>query len=196
MRINVSRLRKTFINRIHEILDGDLVATSAAAGNSPKVTALHYLRPSEKSKENWRFMGQALVEELLTNSIGSTEKTPTGRCTDTKTGQFAPKKDGQICMSFVDCLRCRNYVVTGDDLYRLFSFYWRILRERSRMDKTRWQRQLAHIIRLIDRDVIEQGLAKGIFKKTQVAQVKDHARRNPHPYWRSDVTLETLGILT
>ena len=28
MRINVSRLRKTFVNRVHEILDGDIVATA------------------------------------------------------------------------------------------------------------------------------------------------------------------------
>jgi len=54
MRINVSRLRKTFVNRVHEILDGDLAATAAAAGNQPRITDQHYLRPGVEAKANWR----------------------------------------------------------------------------------------------------------------------------------------------
>ena len=128
MRVNVSVLRKTFVNRMYEILDGDLVASAAAAGNSPHVTERSYLRPGESSKKNWNFMGSTLTNELLTRTLGATERTPMGACTDTKTGEFAPGRDGATCMNFLNCLRCRNYVVTGDDLHRLFSFYWRILR--------------------------------------------------------------------
>lgn len=50
LRINVSRLRKTFINRINEILDDDLVTTAVAAGNTPQVTGNVYLRPGEGSR--------------------------------------------------------------------------------------------------------------------------------------------------
>jgi hypothetical protein len=77
-------------------------------------------------------------------------------------------------------------VVTGDDLYKLFSFYWRILRERDRMDARLWQKHYAHIPRLIDRDVIAVGLAKKDFKPAAVEAARERARHDPHPYWRRD----------
>lgn len=193
LRINVSRLRKTFVNRIFEILDGDIVSTASAAGNTVKVTDVNYLRPGEHAQKNWKFMGVALVTELLTSTLGATEKTPVGRCSDSENGDYAPKRDGAICMSFANCIRCRNYVVTGEDLYRLFSFYWRILSERTRMPPKRWQREFAHIIRLIDQDVIAAGLAKGIFKQALVESERERARRDPHPFWKSDTIMSDLA---
>ncbi|MDR6453470.1 hypothetical protein [Variovorax paradoxus] len=192
MRVNVSRLRKTFINRIYEILDGDIAATAVAAGDSVEVTSISYLRPGEDSQKNWKFMGIALVDELLTNTIGATERTPVGRCSDVRDGEYAPKRDGSICMSFFNCLRCRNYVVTADDLYRLFSFYWRILLERTRMIRGRWKHQFSHIIRLIDHDVIQAGIAQGVFKKEQVDSERERARLNPHPFWRSSTIVADI----
>ncbi|WP_318834175.1 hypothetical protein [Burkholderia cepacia] len=192
LRINISRLRKTFVNRIYEILAGDTVATAAAAGDTVAVTDVNYLRPGESSKENWKFMGTALVKELLTNTLGETERTPVGSCSDPEQGDYAPKREGATCMNFFNCLRCRNYVVTGDDLYRLFSFYWRILSERERMSRHKWRKHLAHIVRLIDRDVIDAGLSKGIFKADIVARERARARVSPHPYWRSDSIIAGL----
>ena len=96
-------------------------------------------------------------------------------------------------MSFLNCIRCSNYVVTGDDLHRLFSFYWRILDERTRMPPKRWQREFAHIIRLIDRDVIAVGLAKGIFKKKAVELERQRARIHSHPFWQSDSVVSDLA---
>lgn len=195
MRINVSRLRKTFVNRVYEILDGDVVATATAAGNSLVVTMRNYLRPSEDARKNWRFMGLVLVEELLTNTLGATERTPVGRCSDTTAGEYAPKRNGDLCQSFLNCLRCRNYVVTGDDLWRLFSFYFRILRERPRVDKRRWDHHLAHIPRLIDRDVIQAGLRRKLFKPEQVNAARERARHDPHPLWASPTIINELNSL-
>ncbi len=195
LRLNVARLRKTFVNRIYEILDGDILGTAIAAGNQVRITDQHYLRPGEEAAKNWLFMGQCLVQELLTNTLGATERTPVGRCSDSKNGQFAPARDGEVCQSFLNCLRCRNYVVTGDDLWRLFSFYWRVLKERPRVDKRRWERHLAHIPRLIDRDVIQQGLAKRVFTQAQVDAARERARQSPHPFWASDTVIADLGDL-
>lgn len=195
LRLSVSRLRKTFVNRIYEILDGDILGTAVAAGNQARITDQHYLRPGEDAARNWVFMGQCLVQELLTNTLGATERTPAGQCSDNKTGQFAPAREGEVCQSFLNCLRCRNYVVTGDDLWRLFSFYWRVIKERSRVDKRRWERHLAHIPRLIDRDVIEQGLAKNVFTRAQVDAARERARHSPHPFWASDTVIADLGDL-
>lgn len=96
-------------------------------------------------------------------------------------------------MSFINCLRCRNYVVTGDDLYRLFSFYWRVLKEQARMEPKRWRRQFAHIVRLIDRDVIDSGLTQGVFKQAMVNAERERARVDPHPFWRCDTILGDLA---
>ncbi|CDN87621.1 phage integrase SAM-like domain-containing protein [Hydrogenophaga intermedia] len=193
MRINVSRLRKTFVNRIYEILDGDVASTAIAAGDTVNVTMANYLQPGEDSQRNWKFMGSALVQELLTNTLGATERTPVGRCSDNKHGDYAPKKNGSVCMSFLNCLRCRNYVVTGDDLYRLFSFYWRVLRERARIAPERWRRQFAHIVRLIERDVVAIGLARGVFVESIVDRERERARVDPHPFWRGDTIIADLA---
>jgi hypothetical protein len=195
LRVTVSRLRKTFVNRVYEILDGDVLATAVAAGNQVRVTDQHYLRPGEDAEKNWRFMGQCLVRELLTNTLGTTERTPVGRCSDHKNGEFAPRRDGKVCQSFLNCLRCRNYVVTGDDLWRLFSFYWRVLKERSHVDKRRWDRHLSHIPRLIDRDVIQAGVLKNVFTQAQVNAARERARQDPHPFWTSDTILAGIGEL-
>jgi hypothetical protein len=195
LKVNVSRLRKTFVNRVFEILDGDLIATAQASGSTVAVTDSLYLRPSEDSRKNWRFMGVVLVNELLTNTIGATERTPMGRCSDPRNGEFAPKRPGAVCMSFMNCLRCRNYVVTGDDLYRLFSFYWRILQERARLGRRAWKRRYSHIVRTIDRDVVAVGLNKGVLKRLDVERQRARARLDPHPFWKSASIVEDVESL-
>lgn len=195
LRINVSRLRKTFVNRINEILDGDLATTAVAAGNQPRVTEQHYLRPGSDAKKNWRFMGACLVTELLTGTVGATERTPVGRCSDIRSGEYAPKQSGGVCQSFMNCLRCRNYVVTGDDLWRLFSFYWRVLKERTRVGSRRWEKHLAYIPRMIDRDVVQDGLARKVFTRNQVDAARDRARRDPHPFWVGETIISDLEDL-
>jgi len=194
LRINVSRLRKTFINRVYEILDGDVPATAFAAGNTTAVTQSSYLRPGENAQRNWKFMGAALVQELLTGTIGATEVTPMGQCTSTTQGQYAPKQENKICMSFLNCVRCTNYVVTGDDLYRLFSFYWRVFEERSRMNPVQWKRQFSHIVRLIERDIVDNGISQGIFSVEHVAQERERAKLDIHPFWRSESILSDLSV--
>ena len=195
LRVNVSRLRKTFVNRIYEILDGDLLTTAAAAGNQPKITDQFYLRAGSHARKNWRFMGVCLASELKTGTLGATERTPVGRCSDSKSGAYAPKRAGSICQSFLNCLRCRNYVVTGDDLWRLFSFYWCVLKDRHRVGAARWEREFSHIPRLIDRDVVLKGLARKVFTKVQVESARERARRDPHPFWASHTIVSELEEL-
>ena len=190
LRVNVSILRKTFINRVNEILGDDTSSVAKAAANSPRVVAHHYLRPSEDAPSNWRFMGELLVTELLTSTIGSTAKTPIAQCSDPINGQLAPKINGASCMNFLNCVRCRNLVVTGDDLYRLFSYYWRIYHERERVGRTRWSKRYAHIIRLIDRDIVARGMEKRVFDKVAVEGARSRARSNPHPFWALESVFE------
>ena len=188
LRLNVSRLRKTFANRIFELLDGDLATTAIALGNLPEVAGRSYLVPPEEAKRDWRFMGEILVKELLSRTIGATYKlVPTGRCSDPVNGQYAPKREGATCINFLNCLRCRHYAVTVDDLYKLFSFYFRVLSERTRMDKGRWNKHYAHIPRLIDDYIVAEGLRRGMFKPAVIEAARDRARAQPHPFWSYDL---------
>jgi hypothetical protein len=188
MRLNISRLRKTFANRIYELLDGDLPTTAIALGNSVRVAGHNYLRPGESAKANWKFMGNLLVQELLNKTIGDSYKqTPTGNCSDMKFGQYAPKRDGALCFSFLNCVRCKHYAVSSDDLYKLFSFYFRVIAERSRIGKQRWTKDYSHIPRLIDRDIVAEGLRRGIFKSLEVEAARQKARTKPHLFWSFDL---------
>ncbi|MCF9002373.1 hypothetical protein [Pseudomonas syringae] len=188
LRINISRLRKTFANRIFELLAGDLVTTAVALGNTPQVAGRNYMAASADARRNWQFMGEILVKELLSRTIGATYHiTPMGRCGDPVNGQYAPKREGSACFSFLNCLRCKHYAVTGDDLHRLFSFYFRVFAERSRMGKQRWVQEYAHIPRLIDNYIVAEGLRRGTFKSTTVDAAREQARHAPHPFWSSDV---------
>lgn len=193
LHLNISRLRKTFFNRLYELLDGDIVTTASAGGNTVTVTTKNYLRPSEHAQKNWKFMGITMVEELLSATLGATERTPIGRCSDPVHGDYAPKREGSVCMSFLNCLRCRNYVVTTDDLHRLFSFYWRVLSERARMTPKRWKREFSHIIRLIDQDVVDVGISKGIFSKAVADSERERARRQPHPFWQGPSIIDDIA---
>ncbi|MGP5370421.1 hypothetical protein ACTXN4_23530 [Pseudomonas helleri] len=196
LRINIARLRKTFANRIFELTDGDLATTAAALGNTPRVADQNYLAPSENARRKWRFMGELLVEELLTATIGATYKeNPLGRCADPVNGQFAPKREGATCMNFMNCVRCNHYAVTAEDLYKLFSFYFRVLSERSRVDKRRWSREFAHIPRLIDEYIVAEGLRRGTFKLAAVEAAKTRARIQPHPFWSVDL-VGSLGVFS
>lgn len=191
LRVNISRLRKTFANRMFELLDGDLATTALALGNTPEVAGRNYLTPGEDAKRNWRFMGDFLVQELLSQTIGTTyEPTPMGHCGDTKNGQYAPKREGAVCFSFMNCIRCKHYAVTADDLYKLFSFYYRVLAERNRIDKRRWDRQYAHIPRLIDNYIVAEGIRRRTFKPELVDAARQQARSSPYPFWSSDVIAE------
>ncbi|MFP3850253.1 hypothetical protein [Pseudomonas sp. W5-01] len=194
LRINISRLRKTFASSIFELTGGDVATTAAALGNTLQITDQHYLAPTEEARRNWQFMGEVLVQELRTRTIGTTYRdTPMGRCADPENGHYAPKREGATCMNFINCLRCKHYAVTAEDLYKLFSFYFRVLSERSRMDKRLWARQYAHIPRLIDHYIIDEGLRRGTFKAAAVEAAREHARTQPHPFWSIDL-IDSLEV--
>lgn len=194
LKINISRLRKTFASRIYEILDGDIHGVARALGNTRQIADNHYLAPTAESKSKWRFMGDILVNELLTKTIGATYRdTPVAKCSDNNSDSNENSKG--ICTSFLDCVKCRHLVITGDDLHKLFSFYFRIYRERITVPKQRWNREFAHIPRLIDEHIIAEGIRRGVFKQSQIDDAKALAREAPHPFWNSQI-IQSLEVIT
>lgn len=187
--LNVMRLRKTFVNRIWELSGQDPFVTASLAGHNVKISNDHYLEAPQEAQNNWRLMGELRNQELLnlkqTPDI-ETQNTPIAKCKNTMHGDFAPK-NGEHCINFMACFRCSSFVVTEDDLYRLLSFYWLLVKERNVIGAKSWNRYYAHIIRIIDTQIIPY------FNPQKVEQEKAHANKEPHPFWctSEQLTLET-----
>ncbi len=173
--INASRFRKTFINRVYELSGQDAAIAAQAGGHSIDTSRIHYMEPSAEAERNFAVMGELRIKEmrdLTPNSIAS--------CSDPLHGQKAPK-NGRHCSQVLACFRCRNFVVTEDDLYRLFSFYWVLVRARNQISKKDWNNRYRHIVRVIDEDIAgNEKLNKSIVK-----EAKEKSKTNPHPAWRT-----------
>jgi len=76
-------------------------------------------------------------------------------------------------------------VITGDDLYRMYSFYWAMIRARNNFGHKTWKKYLRHIVCVIDKNISPQ------FPVNDIAAVKEKAKTNPHPYW---INLDMLRI--
>lgn len=185
--LNVMRLRKTFENRIWELSGQDPFVTASLAGHSVKVSNDYYLDAPDDALNNWRLMGELRNQELLNihpNLVQDTENTPIAKCKNAKYGDHAPK-NGEHCINYMACFRCSSFVVTEDDLYRLFSFYWLLIKERNVIGAKSWNRYYAHIIRIIDTQIAPH------FNHQKVDRERKNANIAPHPFWSTNEQLET-----
>lgn len=178
MKLNVSRIRKTFINGIYELSGESLLVTAQLARHRGTGTLDHYLQAPEQSKRNLGLMGEIRVKELTCVE----PSVPIGHCKDPKNGDRAPK-NGTFCNDFLGCFRCKSFVITGDDLYKLFSFYWAIIRNRVEFGRKDWKRHLKNVLRIVDEEVIPEFAKLGQLQRVEVE--KERAKTNPHPYWKN-----------
>lgn len=203
--ISPQRLRKTFSNRIWQLTDGDVWKTARILGNTPQVTDKHYLDVTPDMERNHSFVGKAFElkvrgtensSEAITGfaeaaSISETQaklvlsgnnNTGVARCSAPTSGKFAPN-NGEPCTRFLDCFRCPNQIVLESDLYRLYSFYWLILKQRSAIGRKRWKKLYGWVVREID-----NGIAKN-FSKDAIGEAKEQALTKPHPMWANRIIL-------
>jgi len=178
MKLNVSRFRKTFINGIYELSGESLLVAAQQAKHSGTGTLDHYLQAPEQSKRNLGLMGEIRVKELTC----AESSIPVGHCKDPKNGDKAPKDD-TFCNDFLGCFRCKSFVITGDDLYKLFSLYWAIVRNRDEFGRKDWKRHLKNVLRIVDEEVVPEFAKLGQLQRVEAE--KERARTNPHPYWKN-----------
>ncbi|KKA46012.1 hypothetical protein [Salinivibrio sp. KP-1] len=178
MNLNLSRFRKTFINGIYELSGESLLVAAQQAKHSGTGTLDHYLQAPEQSKRNLGLMGEIRVKELTC----AEPSVPVGHCKDPKNGDKAPK-DGTFCNDFLGCFRCKSFVITGDDLYKLYSFYWAIIRNRDEFGRKDWKRHLKSVLRIVDEEVAPEFAKLGQLQRVEAE--KKRARTNPHPYWQN-----------
>lgn len=184
IKINLSRIRKTFINGIYELSGENILVAAQSAKHKGTDSIDYYLQAPEQSKRNLGLLGEIRIKELT----GDTQNTPTGRCKDIVNGDRAPK-NGKICADFLGCFRCKSFVITGDDLYRLYSFYWAILRNRESFGRKDWKRHLGNVLSIIDTEIEPEFIKRGMLN--HIHAEKERARSNPHPYW---INLEMLKV--
>ena len=176
--LTISRIRKTFINGMYELSGESLLIAAQQAKHSGTRTLDHYLQAPEQSKRNLGLIGEIRVKELTCD----TPSIPIGHCKDPKNGDKAPK-NGTFCNNFLGCFRCKSFVITGDDLHKLFSFYWAIIRNRDEFGRKDWKRHLRNILRIIDEDVVSEFIKLGQLQRVEAE--KERARTTPHPYWKN-----------
>ncbi|BDR09426.1 integrase [Comamonas thiooxydans] len=175
--------RNTKINRIWRASRGDLLATARSASSTPGSVERYLAVTPEMLKEH-RLAGEVLVETLSGASV-KRDATPHSGCRDALNGELAPG-NGEPCVDFLSCFRCKSQVIVQDDLYKLFSFYWALFSLRSRIGPDAWNKLFGWVVRVIDRDIAPR------FDASVVAQAKDFSRLEPHPMWRSPSVLEAL----
>jgi hypothetical protein len=88
------------------------------------------------------------------------------------------RDEESVCKKFFTCFHCPNMLIFEDDLWRLFSFYFRLLSERTKIRPDHWLKTYGPIIRRIDDDISPQ------FPIERVIEAKDRARLDPHPAWK------------
>ncbi len=178
LKLNISRIRKTFINGVYELSGESLLVAAQQAKHSGTSTLDYYLQAPEQSKRNLGLMGEIRVKELTCDAAS----VPVGHCKDPINGDKAPK-DGSFCNDFLGCFRCKSFVITGDDLHKLFSFYWAIIRNRDEFGRKDWKRHLRNVLKIVDEEVVPEFAKHGQLQRVEAE--KEHARISPHPYWQN-----------
>jgi hypothetical protein len=88
------------------------------------------------------------------------------------------RENESVCKKFFACFKCPSMCVFEDDLWRLFSFYYRLLAERDKINPAYWLKTYGPIIHRIDTDIASQ------FPLSKVTAARIKAQQTPHPTWR------------
>lgn len=191
----VSRLRPTFGNELYA-RTGDLRTVQKALNHADLRTTIdHYLDLPVHAERNHALVVDGMVgwtrREVDGKVLIAADGTiPLQNVKDLLAGGYNtgvarcrnPFRDNEsVCTKFFTCFRCQNMVVFEDDLWRLFSFYFRLLHDRVKISPHHWAQTYGPILKRIDTDIVPQ------FPSDVVARARDEARQNPHPMWKDPI---------
>ena len=88
------------------------------------------------------------------------------------------RENESVCRKFFACFTCPSMIVFEDDLWRLFSFYYRLLSKQAKITLPQWLKTYGPIIHRIDTDIASQ------FPVDKVEAARLRARQDPHPTWK------------
>lgn len=200
--ITISKIRKTFANKIWSITGGDPIKTAKIMGNTIPVLNTNYLEPTPEMERKFKYFGKVLVDTLDENfdeetlkkklksllNINETQakniligkfNTATARCKNPFDLNII-ESENEPCKKFIHCFQCPNQVILESDLYRLFSFYWTILEEKNFIGNKKWQDYYSWVIETIEKEI------EPLFKIKTVKMEKERARVDRHPMWQKN----------
>ena len=194
LRLCLARLRPTAATELYR-RTRDIRKVQQFLGHaSAQTTAQHYAQKPLEAERDHGIVLDHLVSELTRMDvdgkvlIAADGKIPDAEVKDLLAGGYNtgiarcrnPFRGGDaICQKYFACFRCPNFCVFEDDLWRLFSFYERLLAERVKINPAHWMKTYGPIVRRIDAQVAP------LFPKEKVETARRKARENPHPAWRS-----------
>lgn len=194
MRLSIARCRPTFGTNLYA-RTRDIRKVQIALGHgSAETTARHYVTPPIEAMRDHMFVGHAMVgwvtssDEGKARALAADGKMPLENVRELLRGGYNTvvarcrnpfREGGEICGKYMACFKCPQMVVFEDDLWRLYSFYYRLLSERNKIAPHHWVKTYGWVIKTIDQDIAPQ------FDAKTVANAKHQAQTMPHPAWAS-----------
>lgn len=191
--LNVARLRPTFATELYR-RTRDIRRVSQALGHaSVETTARHYVATPPEALRDHALVMSAMVGTFTRHEVdgkllvAADGAIPLRDMKDLLTSGYStgiarcqnPFRDGDsVCKKFFACFKCPSMCIFEDDLWRLFSFYYRLLAERAKINAAQWMKTYGPIIRRIDADIASQ------FPADKVEAARRKAQQEPHPTWK------------
>ena len=194
LRLNISRLRPTMATELYRRTHDVRCVQRALGHASVETTIRHYISQPIEAERDHAIVIAGMVGEFtrseingkvliaadgtapiqnIRNLLAGGYNTAIARC------QNPFRVDESVCKKFFTCFRCPNMCVFEDDLWRLLSFYNRLLAERQKISPSHWVKTYGPIIRRIDIDILPH------FPITAVNAARLKAKDTPHPTWKS-----------
>lgn len=191
--LNVACLRPTFATELYR-RTRDIRRVQQSLGHSnPETTARHYADAPLEAERDHAIVLDSMVSQFAHLEIegkillAADGKIPLQHVKDLIAGGYNTgiarcknpfRENESVCQKFFHCFKCPSMCVFEDDLWRLFSFYYRLLAERSKINPANWLKTYGPIIRRIDADIASQ------FPVDKVAAARLKAQQDPHPTWK------------
>lgn len=189
---SVARCRPTFGTNLYA-RTRDIRKVQLALGHaSAETTARHYVSLPAVAERDHVFVGQAMVgwitsaDETKATALAADGRIPLQNVHKLLSGGYNTvvarcknpfREGGEVCGKYMVCFRCPQMVVFEDDLWKMFSFYNKLLAERNKIAPHHWVKTYGWVIKAIDNDIALQ------FPADLVEAAKIKARLTPHPVW-------------
>lgn len=193
LKLNISRLRPTFGTELYRRTRDIRTVQHALGHSSPDTTARYYADKPIEAERDHAIVLDGMVSHFVRMHVGdkvllaADGKIPLQGVEDLLSGGYSTaiarcknpfRGDDSVCKKFFACFKCPSMCVFEDDLWRLFSFYYRLLAERSKINPAQWLKTYGPIIRRIDADIASQ------FPANKVEEARLKAQVSPHPTWK------------
>lgn len=207
LKLNIARLRPTMGANLYRITK-DIRKVQQVLGHAFVGTTEDYVEQRLESERDHHYVLENMEQRFtpkfiegkimiaadgqfpanITNLLNGGYNTGVARCRNPMRGKDPTRADAtvieeieSVCKKFLACFRCPNMMVFEDDLWRLFSFYYRLLSERDKIHPDHWMKIYAPIIRRVDWHIAP------LFPADKVAEARAKAQKTPHPAWRGPV---------